>query len=939
MRRISPAAAPQLLRAIPVALALSMAGLPAALPAMAASPMERAQEARARGNLREAQIELRNLVRDKPEDAGAHAALAAISLELGDTELAEREARAALDRGYDPGTGTALLMRSYLASNRAEALLRDFPQVEAPQPVAAQVAAARTQALLLLGRKEDAVKAAAEARRLGADVPEVGIAAANVALVQGDRAAAEAAIDAVLAKHPDNADALLRKGGLQFERRDLPAALASFDRLIQRVPNSLAGRLRRAETLLQMQDDARARADVDAVLAVMPANAPATYMRALLRLRTKDWAGADADLQRLGPALGNFPNGFLLQATAKQGLGQKAQAEDAAGRHVARNPDDPRGVRLLAALALEDKRPRDAAAVLSTLAERGKADVESLELLGTVQSLLNRPREAATAFQKASELAPKDAGILNRLAAARLAMGDAEGTEEAANRALALGSETPATRQMLAFAALAQGDTAAAEAEMNRIGPEARKGETGGVLDGTLLTMRMDLPAARAAFEGALRQNPNSNPARLGLARLAFLEDKPEEAERLLGDVLKQEPGHLEAAAQLTNAASGNGPRAAAARAMLEQVQAAHPAEPLLAMALSTVLLNAKEPGRAVAVLNTEPLQGKGGVAMALARSRAHAAAGEWKQAEEASRLALAEAPASAAARRQLAGLLVRNGDPKGAEALIRLGLREAPGDATLQQTLIGLLREAQGPEAAMEAARQLAARPDARPASLVLPGDLLLAGKQPQKAAEAYAAAAKEAPSATLVLREATAWRAAGQQDKAAAAVQAWLARTPEDTGALLLLSQLDMQAGRMDKAEQNLTKLVSLKPRDVVALNNLAWLTGQRGGKEALSKAEGLAERAYYLSPNQETADTLGWILARNGQAARAVPLLRRAAALRGTAQPDPAAAYRLAYALNATGARDEALAVLTPALAGEQSFPERAEASRLLASLRGR
>ncbi|MFC7552365.1 tetratricopeptide repeat protein [Pseudoroseomonas wenyumeiae] len=165
-------------------------------------------------------------------------------------------------------------------------------------------------------------------------------------------------------------------------------------------------------------------------------------------------------------------------------------------------------------------------------------------------------------------------------------------------------------------------------------------------------------------------------------------------------------------------------------------------------MSLSAVLMRANEPAKAVAVLDAEPLRAKGGVALTLARSRAYAAAADWKRAEEAARLALAEAPSSILARRQLAGLLVRNGDPKGAEVLIRQGLREAPADATLQQALITLVREAQGPAAAMDAARQLASRPEGRPASLVLLGDLMLAEKQPKQAAEAYAAMAKEVPS-----------------------------------------------------------------------------------------------------------------------------------------------------------------------------------------------
>ena len=113
---------------------------------------------------------------------------------------------------------------------------------------------------------------------------------------------------------------------------------------------------------------------------------------------------------------------------------------------------------------------------------------------------------------------------------------------------------------------------------------------------------------------------------------------------------------------------------------------------------------------------------------------------------------------------------------------------------------------------------------------------------------------------------------------------------------------------------------------------VNNLAWVAGERG----LPDARALAERAYVLSPNPETADTLGWIMARTGDAAAAVPLLKQAAAQRGT--PDPAAAYRLSYALNATGAKQEALAALEPALAGNAAFPQRADAVKLLATLRG-
>lgn len=902
-----------------------------------AAAIDRARAAFARGDLRAAQLEWRNAVRENPTSAEAQAQLAITSLEIGDGEMAERAARAAMERGYDAAAGTALLVRAFLVSGRFDALLRALPDPQAETPAGGQAAAGRALALMALGEPNAAREAVATAQRLAPQAAEPDLAAAQLAMLAGDRAAAEALVDGVLARSPDQVEAILRKGTLLFEKREARAATEMFSRALALVPGQASARLRRAEALMFLNETGPARADIDAVLAVTPTMAPALYLRARLQIQARDWAGADASLQRMGAAAAGFPDGFLMQAIVRRGLGQTAQAEDAARRHVARQPGDPRGVKLLASMAIAANRPDDAVAALSRLADLGGADAEALDLLGRLQGAAGRRREALTALQQASALAPQDPGILARLAAARLAAGDVAGTSAAAEEALRRDPNRAGAREMLAFTALARGDLAAATAELERLDPAARRGEAAGVLEGTLMVMRMQLPEARARLLAVLRDFPNSVAARLALVRIAWVDGQGADVERLLGEVLRIEPGNVDAAGQLGLASLPGAPRAAQARAILTAAQAAAPAQASLAMVLANVLILNGEAAAASRLLQSEPLRDNATPALRLARTEAHVAAGEWAEAEAASRLALAETPDSVQARRQLAGLMVRERNFAAAETLLQQGLRAQPGDALLQQSLVRVVMEARGQDAALEQADRLAQQQTAQPASRVLRGDLLMALNRQEDAARAFAATYTAAPSAVLAHRTARAWLAAGKRDDAAAVLRAWVAQDPTDNVAQMMLSQFDIDAGRLAEAETRLVGVVERRPDDPVALNNLAWLVGQQAGAPA-GRAQGLAERAYFLSPNADTADTLGWILARNGKAAQAVPLLRQAVAGRPAGQTDPGAAYHLAFALKATGAREEALAVLGTALATTAPFSERAAAERLMLDLRG-
>ena len=145
-------------------------------------------------------------------------------------------------------------------------------------------------------------------------------------------------------------------------------------------------------------------------------------------------------------------------------------------------------------------------------------------------------------------------------------------------------------------------------------------------------------------------------------------------------------------------------------------------------------------------------------------------------------------------------------------------------------------------------------------------------------------------------------------------------------------VLSSLYLNAGRFDEAASRLHIVLAADPTDVAALNNLAWIAQQQGD---LPAARSLATRAYFQSARPEIADTLGWILFRDGETDKALPLLKQ-----GTANADPktraAAAYHYGAALAAAGKRDEARMQIESALAAKVFFHDQAEAEKLLPTL---
>ncbi len=891
-------------------------------------PLKRAEQLAAKGDLRGAQIELRNAVRNDPGSAEAHLRLAQAQMQLADPVAAEKEFKSARDLGADRWTIIPQLGQVYMAQGRYQDVLTEVPP-EGPKPeIAAKNLMLRSMAQVGLNDIAGATASLVTAEKAAPGNIEVLLTASRLALALKDLPLAEQKVDEAIRLDPKQVEGLLMKGQILAAKGDKAGALALADQAVKLQPTSSAARLDRANQLIGMGDDKKAQADVDAVLELQPRNAGATYIAAVLLVRAGRYADAQSELTKLGPVIARFPRALYFQALAAANLGQTESAIDFANRYMQRMPSDPDGVRLVARAELQAQRPERAVAALTKAIGAGQSDPQTLDLLGRAYTLLGRTAEATETFKRASAGAPENPTFLTHLASSQMQAGDPASAATALERSIELAPQQPNAGEALVAAALSAGDMDRADAALTRLRATAGETESVGILSGMLKLGRLDLEGGRAAFAATLKQYPESLNAKLNLAKVLILQGRRSEGDGLLREILTKEPANIPTLNAVVQLLVQDGAFPAAIQ-IVEAARAAAPKNLGFTAMLSDLIVRSGDPRRAVALLqalrNVEELP----PILLSALARAQATAGLNDEAKNTYRDVLKAAPTDLDARRGQVDLLLRLKEVDLAKASLKEALEKSPGNIGVMSSMVALESRTNGPDAGLRLADELRNNLANLPNSALVKGDALMLAQRYADAAQAFLGEYKQQPTGPLVLRLANALVSAGQDGEGTLFLREWLKREPGDPDASQMLSLLDIKLKRWDEAETNLTAVLAKRPSDPIAMNNLAWVYQVKGDPRART----MAQRAYLQAPTAETADTLGWIMVKGGDAKSAVPLLRQSSAQRPN---DLAVKYHLAAALKEVGERDEAVKILQPLVGGRDDFDDKPAARKLLEEL---
>jgi putative PEP-CTERM system TPR-repeat lipoprotein len=894
-----------------------------------ADALSNARAALKKGDLRAAQIELRNAVRNDPQNAEAHFLLARVSIELGDPVASERAARSARERGYDPAQTVPLLAQSLLAQNKFDALLETLKPEGRNAALDASVLVYRGYAELGLRRAEDAQQSFAEAQRVAPNAVEPMLADARLAIARADLATAEARIEKALAAQPKSSEAAMAKAQLLRLKNDANGAIAVLDELIKDQPSVTQARLDRASLALALGKSDVAKTDIDAVLKGTPGNVQALYLRAVLSAQARNFKAADADLERISAFLPRIQRAFYLQAVIKEQLGQHEQAEEAARKYLGRNANDLAGYKVLARIQAAKRRPDLVIDTLAKVAETGRGDAETFDLLGRAYAATGRSADAVKNFERAQALAPQDVGLQTRLASVRMGMGDVETAVGDLEQTLQLAPKVPAVGEALFFAALATGDPRKVQDALAKIRAAQGDTEIVGNLEGLFRLAMIDVPAAQAIFDDLVKKFPDLTPGRVNLARTLLMMGKAAEGEKLLADQVAKQPATDPALGMLIAVYNQTGRQSEAVR-VLERAVAAEPNSPRLRTALGELYIRSGNAQKALELVNKDKGASATSTDVLSLRAAAQLALGQKKEAQTTYAELLKADPNVLGARRQQAALLIEAGEFETARNVLQGGIAAAPRNYQLYQDYLLIDLRASGIDAALASADRLVSQDREYDMLTGLKGDVYMAANRPRDALQAYQDAFQTRPSTVLVSKMSGAAIRSGQTDEAIRILTDWSRRNPQDVGTPEQLAEIYLATNRLTEAIGHLENVLKQKPYEAVSLNNLAWAYQQTGDRRAYD----LARQAYLLQPGPQTVDTLGWILVTSGRPEVGLMLLRQAFAEGST---DARIQYHYGIALRDTGNMTEAVKHLKAVAEARGEFHEKREAQRVLEQMK--
>ncbi len=761
--------------------------------------------------------------------------------------------------------------------------------------------------------------------------------------------------------------------------------------------------MQKAQDFFAREDLDKAMVEVRNAIQIDPRAAPPLHLAGLIDEKAQNWSRAYANFNRaleLDPQL----HASAVRMARLQMFGRDlAGAEKRLNEVLANKPDDPDAQAVLARLrAIRGDLDRALNEANRVLAQQ-PGHVEAATVAGAVLLQQNNVQQAQSVLQNALNTNPQSLEIRAALGAALARSADRQALEQNLKSMVELAPKRFEYRAALAQFYVRTGQNDQAEQTLKDAIAANKDDDQRYIALADLITARDGADAAIKALEGFVAARPKAHTLRLKIAQLYTGTARPEsaikvyqevvekeksgpiaqqarlmlasnnlvtgrrdESEKLIGEVLKENPrdhAALLARAQFAMSRkdfiSAINDLRAALKDQPESVQVvsllanAHRLnnEPALGRDVITSAIKLLPDNKELRLVQADYLQATGNASAAL-RELEEVIKQDPKfiRAYEVKAAFHIRAKEPAAAERTFAALKSALPDnPIGAYRLgltfaaqnkfdlavreLESALAKAPNSREAVAALVTIYaRQGKIDEAVARTQRIAKEQPNALVPQLLL-GDLQTAAKRFDQAEAAFNRARELAPKTSgpyLGLARMHSLR--GDRERASGLLEQARKEIPNDPSLMLALGEVYQRVGDVEKAIAQYENVVKHNPGNELAANNLAFLLAdQRTDKSDLDRALTLAKR-FEESTNAAFLNTVGWVYSKRGEHDQALAYLRKAHEL----FPDsPNYMYHLGATLLKTGDSAQGRTLIKRAIDSAEEFGEREQARKLLAS----
>ena len=890
-----------------------------------------AQDYLSRNDAPAAIIQLKNVLKDRPDSAKARLLLAQALQATGDIAGAETEFRKAQDLGAAPDEVVPQLAQALLLGKQFGKITTDYALLQlASAPAQASLKTTVAIAWLRQGQEDKFRASIDEALKAKADHVPALIELVRASAQRGNIDEALAGLDKI-PRQSSGADEAhkLRGDLLLYGKRDMDAAMVAYREALLVNPSYLEGQAAVVQLLL-LQGKTEAAAEALQRLAKAAPGKPQTlYLQAMLAYAKNDLKAAQEHAQKLVSLTPENFRALELAGMTELRLGANVQAEALLAKALQLEAGLPMARRGLVTAYVRQGRLDKAMSALPVDVERNDRDPGMMALAGQVYMLHGDVDRAQRYFARASSLDPEDPAKRTSLAVSRLASGQGDAALGEL-QSIAASDDGVVADMALINALLQERKVDQALKAIDALEKKRPADVMPVFLRGRALLLKRDAVGARKAMERVLEIDPNYFPAVGVLAVLDNADKRPDDARARLEAAIKRQPGNVQAHLALVELRQANGADKTELATLLRKVVEAAPSSPLPRLLLAEHHLRHSEPKDALVVAQQAVSALPDNVQLLDVLGRAQSANGEHNQAQASFNRMAALQPQSSLPFLRMASANLIAGDRDAASQNLRKALEIEPKSLEAQQGQVSLAMAAQKPGDALAISRAVQKQRPKEQVGYMLEGEIHAAGKAWDKAADAFRAGLKQVASPELAVRLHDVLLSAAKKPEADRWAAEWSRTQPKDAAFPFYLGNRALTLNELPESLRQFERGVAIQPDNAAALNNLAWLKGQLGRDGALADAE----RANALAPNQPAfMDTWAMLLSAANQHERALEMQKKVVQLKPQVLEFK---LNLAKIQIKAGNKDAARALLDELSAVGDRFSAQAEVDRLKKTL---